>query len=76
MVNHHQVVLLRQLSRGDVGEILKGNPVIKLLTPHISRHMGRIFSGAASTSNYSLGLLRFGMKNGLRGEDPREMAVR
>jgi hypothetical protein len=59
-----------------VGEILKGNPVIKLLTPHISRHMGRIFSGAASTSNYSLGLLRFGMKNGLRGEDPREMAVR
>jgi flavin-dependent dehydrogenase len=59
-----------------VGEMLKGNPIIKLLNPHISKHMGRIFSGAASTSNYSLGLLRFGMKNGLRGEDPREMAVR
>jgi len=59
-----------------VGEILKGNPIIKLLTPHISKHMGRIFSGAASTSNYSLGLLRFGMKNGLRGEDPKAMAVR
>jgi hypothetical protein len=59
-----------------VGEMMKGNPVIKLLTPHISQHMGRIFSGAASTSNYSLGLLRFGMKNGLRGEDPRDMAVR
>ena len=58
-----------------VGEMLKGNPIIRLLTPHISKHMGRIFSGAASTSNYSLGLLRFGMKNGLRGEDPREMAV-
>ena len=59
-----------------VGEILKGNLIIKALTPHISKHMGRIFSGAASTSNYSLGLLRFGMKNGLRGEDPRAMAVR
>jgi hypothetical protein len=58
-----------------VGEMLKGNLIVKLLTPHISRHMGRIFSGAASTSNYSLGLLRFGMRNGLRGEDPREMAV-
>ena len=53
-----------------VGEMLKGNPIIKVLTPHISKHMGCIFSGAASTSKYSLGLLRFGMKNGLRGEDP------
>ena len=59
-----------------VGEMMKGNPVIRLLNPHISKHMGRIFSGAASTSNYSLGLLRFGMKNGLRGEDPQAMAVR
>lgn len=59
-----------------VGEMLKGNPIIKALSPHIAKHMGRIFSGAASTSNYSLGLLRFGMKNGLRGEDPRELAVR
>jgi hypothetical protein len=56
--------------------MLKGNFIIRLLNPHIAKHMGRIFSGAASTSNYSLGLLRFGMKNGLRGEDPREMAVR
>jgi hypothetical protein len=59
-----------------VGEMLKGNPIIKLLNPHIAKHMGRIFSGAASSSRYSLGLLRFGMKNGLRGEDPKEMAIR
>jgi len=59
-----------------VGEMLKANLIIKALSPHISKHMGRIFSGAASTSNYSLGLLRFGMKNGLRGENPKEMAVR
>lgn len=59
-----------------VGEMLKHNPVIKLINPHLTRHLGRIFSGAASTSNYSLGLLRFGMNNGLRGEDPRELAVK
>jgi flavin-dependent dehydrogenase len=59
-----------------VGEMLKGNPIIKLLTPHIAKHMGRIFSGAASNSPYSLGLLRFAMKNGLRGEDPKELAIR
>lgn len=59
-----------------VGEMLKGNPVIKLINPHIAKHMGRIFSGAASNSPYSLGLLRFGMKNGLRGEDPKLMAIR
>ena len=59
-----------------VGEMLKDNFIIKLLNPHLTKHLGRIFSGAASTSIYSLGLLRFGMKNGLRGEDPQAMAVR
>jgi len=55
---------------------MKGNPIIRLLNPHIAKHLGRIFTGAASSSAYSLGLLRFGMKYGIRDEDPRDMAVR
>ncbi|MGH7975304.1 MAG: NAD(P)/FAD-dependent oxidoreductase [Limisphaerales bacterium] len=58
------------------GEMLRDNWFIKLSMPHISKHLGRIFSGAASTSRYSLALLRFGMKHGLRGEDPKVMAIR
>ena len=38
----------------------------------MNKHMGRIFSGAASTSPYSIGLLRFAMKYGLKDEDPSE----
>jgi flavin-dependent dehydrogenase len=58
------------------GEALRNNWFIKLCRPHIAKHLGLIFTGTASTSAYSLGLLRFGMKHGLRGEDPKEMAVR
>jgi hypothetical protein len=38
--------------------------------------MGKIFLGAASTSPYSIKLLRLLVQRGLRGEDPQEMAVR
>ena len=58
------------------GEALKDNFIIKLSRPHIAKHLGRIFSGAASTSNYSLGLLRFSMNNALRGADPKLIAVK
>jgi flavin-dependent dehydrogenase len=59
-----------------VGEMMRDNPVIKLLFPHINKHLGRIFSGAASRSRYSMGLLRFAMKYGLKDEDPAQLAVR
>ena len=58
------------------GEALRDNLFIKLTRPHLAKHLGRIFSGAASTSRYSLGLLRFCMKHALRGEDPAKVAVR
>lgn len=58
------------------GEALKDSILLKLMRPHLAKHMGRIFSGAASTSNYSLGLLRFCMNNALRGVDPKLIAVR
>lgn len=59
-----------------VGQKMRDNFLVKLLFPHMNKHMGRIFSGAASTSPYSIGLLRFAMKYGLKGEDPKELMVR
>ncbi len=58
------------------GERLKDNVFIKLTRPHLVANLGGIFSGAASTSAYSTGLLRFLMKHALRDEDPAELAVR
>ncbi len=59
-----------------VGEKLRGKLLMKLLFPHINKHMGRIFLGAASTSPYSIKLLRMLVKHGLRDEDPKAMAIR
>ena len=59
-----------------VGEMLRDTLLVKLTFPHMNKHLGRIFSGAASTAPYSVGLLRFAMKYGLKHEDPRELAVR
>ncbi len=58
-----------------VGEMMKDTLLVKLTFPHINKHFGRIFSGAAATSPYSLGLLRFAMQYGLKNENPREMMV-
>jgi len=58
-----------------VGQMLRDNVLVKLLFPHMNKHMGRIFSGAASTSPYSIGLLRFAMKYGLKGVDPRGLMI-
>jgi flavin-dependent dehydrogenase len=43
---------------------------------HIARHVGLLASGAATTSRYSRGLLRFMSRYGLRGVDPAELAIR
>jgi hypothetical protein len=43
--------------------------------PHLNKHFGRIFSGAASTSAYSLALMKFAMKYGLKNEDPKQMMI-
>ena len=60
----------------NVGEKLRDKWFVKLMFPHMNKHMGRIFGGAASNSAYSIGLLRFAMKYGLKDEDPRELMVR
>jgi flavin-dependent dehydrogenase len=43
---------------------------------HIARHVGLLASGAATTSPYSRGLLRFLSRRGLRGVDPADFAIR
>jgi len=58
-----------------VGFQLRDNFLIKLTFPHINKHMGRIFGGAASNSAYSIGLLRFAMKYGLKDENPDQFKV-
>jgi flavin-dependent dehydrogenase len=59
-----------------VGEMMRRNPFIRLSYPHINKHMGRIFTGAAGKSPYSMAMMRFLMKYGLKNEDPRAMAIR
>jgi len=59
-----------------VGEMLRDTLLVRLTFSHINKHLGRIFSGAASTAPYSIALLRFAMKYGLKNEDPREMMIR
>jgi flavin-dependent dehydrogenase len=60
----------------NVGEKLRKNFLMRLAFPHINKHMGRIFLGAASTSSYSIRLLRLLVRHGLRDEDPKAMAIR
>lgn len=59
-----------------VGQMLRDTLLVKLTFPHMNKHLGRIFSGAASTSPYSVGLLRFAMKYGLKDENPTQLAIR
>jgi len=59
-----------------VGQMLRESLLVRMTFPHMNRHLGRVFSGAASTSRYSMGLLRFAMKHGLKNEDPAALQVR
>jgi flavin-dependent dehydrogenase len=59
-----------------VGQMLRDRVFVKLTFSHINKHLGRVFSGAASTSPYSLGLLRFAMKYGMKDQDPTKLKIR
>jgi flavin-dependent dehydrogenase len=59
-----------------VGELMRKNPLIRLTFPHINKHMGRIFTGAAGKAAYSMAMMRFLMKHGIKDEDPQAMAIR
>ncbi|MEI2724267.1 MAG: NAD(P)/FAD-dependent oxidoreductase [Verrucomicrobiota bacterium] len=59
-----------------VGEMMRDHLLIRLAYPHVNKHMGRIFTGSAAKAPYSMGLMRFLMKYGLKDEDPQAMAIR
>ena len=59
-----------------VGEMMRRNPFIRMSYPHINKHMGRIFTGQAGKAAYSMAMMRFLMKYGLKNEDPKAMAIR
>jgi flavin-dependent dehydrogenase len=50
--------------------------VKRAMATHIARHVGLLASGAATTSRYSRGLLRFLGRYGLRGVEPADLAIR
>ena len=59
-----------------VGErLMKTHRLMRLSFPHMQKHFGAIFTGLASNSRYSLGLLRWVMKNSLRDDDPADLAI-
>jgi len=59
-----------------VGEMMRKNVLIRMSFPHINKHMGRIFTGAAGKAAYSMAMMRFLMKYGIKDEDPQAMAIR
>jgi flavin-dependent dehydrogenase len=59
-----------------VGQRLRSRILGRMVFAHVSNQLGRIFTGAASTSPYSLGVLRLAMKYGLNQEDRHENRIR
>ncbi len=65
----------RLLAVIDLGQEMKRTTIGKLLNTHVRKHLGRIFTGAASDSWYSIALLKFMCNYGLRNRDPEEFKV-
>jgi flavin-dependent dehydrogenase len=66
----------RLMTAINVGDHLADNFFNRLLTPWISGHVSRIFSGAAGSKGFSLSLLRFLVKYGLKDKDPRYYEIK
>ena len=65
---------LYRAGRGMVAE--RDDWISARIQDHIERHVAAMASGAATTSRYSRGLLRFLRRFALRGLDPRDFAIR
>jgi hypothetical protein len=59
-----------------LGQRFRQTLIAKVINPHMQRHVGRVFTGAASNSRYSLGLLRFMTTHALRKLDHTKMQIR
>ena len=58
-----------------IGEEVRKKPIGRMMDFHFRRHMPRVFTGEASKSRYSVGLVDFMVKWGIYGHDPREFQV-
>jgi flavin-dependent dehydrogenase len=59
-----------------VGDQMAENVIGKLVSPHASKHLPRIFTGEATSKTYSRKLLDFMIEHALLDYDPRDLAVR
>lgn len=57
------------------GREMQSTLIGRLIDPHMQKHMGRIFTGAAATARYSLGLLRFMTTYGIARRDHRLLKI-
>lgn len=60
----------RLLALIDTGEEVKNSFLGRLINTHVKKHLGRIFTGAASQSWYSIKLMKFMCHYALRDRDP------
>jgi flavin-dependent dehydrogenase len=52
------------------------NVVTRAIDRHVGKHVAAMATGVRTTARYSRGLIRFMARYGMRGVDPRSMAVR
>jgi hypothetical protein len=59
-----------------VGERMeKKYPWMRLMSPFYRNHFGRVFTGGASNSNFSIGMLRWVVKYGVKHENPQALKI-
>jgi hypothetical protein len=59
-----------------VGQYVQNTWFGKRVDFHFRKHMPRVFTGEASDSRYSMGMVDFMLKYGLAGNDPSEFEIR
>jgi hypothetical protein len=59
-----------------VGQYVQNTWLGKRVDFHFRKHMPRVFTGEASDSRYSMGMVDFMLKYGLAGNDPSEFEIR
>jgi hypothetical protein len=58
-----------------VGEFVRHTLLGRMTDFHFRKHMPRVFTGEATDSRYSMGMVDFMLKHGLAGNDPAQYAV-
>ena len=59
-----------------VGDAMRNGRLGRLMDPHFSKHLPRVFTGEATTKRYSVGLTDFMCKYALLDNDPAELRIR